>query len=223
MDTHHMVSTLYKVWRTANRPRPGAALWAARRTDAAPHHPPHEGEASDIGARRPTGTSSGGPALWGMGLLMGAAAMYLLDRENGERRRVLLTRRVEQYRDDVDRTIDREGERAKERLRGTARETMRRVRESMVSDDTIRREINTRVESVLPFEEAARIHVAVRRGRVTLDGDITEEHLNRVLGHVATVAGVRGLDNGLVVRASTARSQGTDVDNDSPNPDPSAR
>lgn len=159
--------------------------------------------ASAFGPSRPAG--SGGPALWGMGLLMGAAAMYLLDAENGPQRRATLARRAEQYRDEVERTIDRESERARERLRGTAREALRRMRESVIPDHAILREINARMEDVLPFEEAAQIHITVRRGHVVLGGMITEERLNRLLGRVATVPGVRGLDNQLVVRASSTR------------------
>lgn len=141
--------------------------------------------------------------LWSMGLLMGAAAMYLLDAENGERRRAAVARRVDQYRDEVERTIDRERAQVREQLRGTTREALRRVRERFVSDEEIRREIIIRMEDVLPFEEAGMIQVAVRRGHVTLEGSIAEDRLNRLLGRVATAPGVRGLDNRLTVRAST--------------------
>ncbi len=156
-------------------------------------------------ASRPTGAPSGGPALWGMGLLMGAAAMYLFDAENGERRRAGVARRVDQYRDEIERTIERERARVRFQLRRTARETLRRVRESLVPDAAILREIHARMEEVLPFEEAAQIHIAVQRGQVTLEGAIAEDRLNRLLGRVATAPGVRGLDNRLTVRASTTR------------------
>jgi osmotically-inducible protein OsmY len=139
----------------------------------------------------------------GLGLLIGAAAMYLLDAESGAHRRASVVRRVEQYRDEMERTIERERERARTRVQGTAREALRRVRELMVPDETIRRTINARMEEVLPFEEAAQIHITVRRGHVILAGSIAEDRLNRLLGRVATVPGVRGLDNRLVVRAST--------------------
>lgn len=151
-------------------------------------------------AARAGTAGSGGAALWSLGLLMGAAAMYLLDAENGEQRRAGVARRVDQYRDEMERTLVRERERALGQVRGTAREAVRRVRESLVPDGTIRREIMARMEEVLPFEEAAQITVEVRRGRVTLEGSIAEERLNRLLGRVATVPGVRGLDNRLAVR-----------------------
>lgn len=152
-------------------------------------------------AAREGAAGSGGAALWSLGLLMGAAAMYLLDAENGEQRRAGVARRVDQYRDEMERTLVRERERALGQVRGTAREAVRRVRESLVPDGTIRREIMARMEEVLPFEEAALITVEVRRGRVTLDGSVGEDRLNRLLGRVATVPGVRGLDNRLTVRA----------------------
>src|SRR5579884_2163446 len=97
-------------------------------------------------ASRPTSAPSGGPVLWGMGLLMGAAAMYLFDAENGERRRASVARRVDQYRYEIEQTIERERTRVRFQLRRTARETLRRVRESMVPDTVILREIHARME-----------------------------------------------------------------------------
>jgi osmotically-inducible protein OsmY len=82
------------------------------------------------------------------------------------------------------------------------------VRERLIPDETIRREIQARLEDVLPFEEAAQLHVAVRRGRVLLEGTIAQDRLNRLLGQVATVPGVRGLDNRLVVQAPGSRQGG---------------
>jgi len=134
---------------------------------------------------------------------MGVAAMYLLDAEHGEERRAGVARRVHQYRDEMERTIDREGERAREHLRGTAHAALRGVRERLIPDETIRRAIHARLEDVLQFEEAAQLQVAVRRGRVLLEGTIAEDRLNRLLGRVATVPGVRRLDNQLVVQAPT--------------------
>jgi osmotically-inducible protein OsmY len=139
---------------------------------------------------------------------MGMAAMYLLDAEHGEARRAGVARRVQQYRDEVERTLEREGERAWAQLRGSAHAALRGVRERLIPDATIRREIQARLEDVLPFEEAAQLHVAVRRGRVRLEGPIAPDRLNRLLGRVATVPGVRGLDNRLVVQAPGPRRGG---------------
>lgn len=168
-----------------------------------------QGNARPQAANRPegAGTNPGNPsggALWGLGLLMGAAAMYLLDAEHGEDRRAGVTRRVKQYRDEVERTIDRESERARARLRNTTRQALRSVRERLIPDETIRREIVARMEDVLPFEDAARIQVTVRRGRVTLEGTIAEDRHNRLLGRISTVPGVRKLDNRLGTYAPTA-------------------
>jgi hypothetical protein len=149
-----------------------------------------------------------GGVLWGLGLLMGMAAMYLLDAEHGEERRAGVARRVQQYRDEVERTIEREGERAWTQLRGAAHMALWRVRERLISDATIRGEIQARLEDVLPFEEAAQLRVTVRRGRVLLEGPIAQGRLNRLLGRVATVPGVRALDNRLVVQAPRTRRGG---------------
>lgn len=195
-----MASTLYTVWRTAARP--AAPVWALGDVSERLRRVALASDGVEPAFTRPSAAANAGPVLWSLGLLMGAAAMYLLDAENGEYRRAGVARRVEQYRDEVERTLDRQGERARRRLQGTAREARRRVRERLISDEAIWREINARLEEVLPFEEAALIDVEVRRGRAILEGAVAEDRLNRLLGRVATVPGVRGLDNRLVTRAS---------------------
>jgi hypothetical protein len=193
-------------WQTTDHPGADDVPWAAWRPDAPRQRAPRAVDSAEMAAARMRGPSGG--ALWGLGLLMGVVAMYLLDAEHGEARRAGVARRVQQYRDEVERTIDREGERARVRLRGTAQAALRGVRERLIPDETIRREIQARLEDVLPFEEAAQLHVAVRRGSVLLEGTIAQDRLNRLLGRVATVPGVRGLDNRLVVQAPTTRRGG---------------
>lgn len=204
MDTGDDTPRLDQTWQTGDYAASGGFAWPFGHADETVQPLSGAAETENAGSRQAP-PPNGGPALWGMGLLMGAAAMYLLDAENGERRRAGLVRRVDWYRDEVERTIERERVRMQREVDKTVRTVLRRVRESMVPDQAIAREINARLEDILPFEEAARIHVTVRRGLVTLEGAITEDRLNRLLGHIATVPGVRGLDNRLVVRASTTR------------------
>jgi osmotically-inducible protein OsmY len=206
VDTGDWAARPEALWQTTDHPGPDDVPWAAWRPDAPRPRTPHAADSAQMAATRMRGPSGG--ALWGLGLLMGMAAMYLLDAEHGEERRARVVRRVQQYRDEVEQTIDREGWRAWTQLRGTARAALRGVRERLISDETIHREIQARLEDVLPFEEAAQLHVAVRRGSVLLEGTIAQDRLNRLLGHVATVPGVRRLDNRLVVQASTTSREG---------------
>ena len=206
MDTGDWAARPDTDWQTTDHPGADDVPWAAWRPEAPRQRAPRAVDSAEMAAARMRGPSGG--ALWGLGLLMGMAAMYLLDAEHGEARRAGVARRVQQYRDEVERTIDREGERARARLRGTAQAALRGVRERLIPDETIRREIQARLEDVLPFEEAAQLHVAVRRGSVLLEGTIAQDRLNRLLGRVATVPGVRGLDNRLVVQAPTTRRGG---------------
>ena len=60
-------------------------------------------DSAEVAATRTRGPAGG--ALWGLGLLMGVAAMYLLDAEHGEDRRAGVARRVRQYRDEVERKL----------------------------------------------------------------------------------------------------------------------
>ena len=206
MDTGDWAARPEAAWQTTDQPGPDDVSWPAWRPDAPRQRAPRAADSAEMAAVRTRGPFGG--ALWGLGLLMGAAAMYLLDAEHGEERRAGVVRRVQQYRDEVERTIDREGERAWAHLRGTAHAALRGVRERLIPDETIRREIQARLEDVLLFEEAAQLHVAVRRGGVLLEGTIAQDRLNRLLGRVATVPGVRRLDNRLVVQAPTTRRGG---------------
>ena len=206
MDTGDRAARPDTVWQTTDQPGPDDVPWAAWRPDAPRQRAPRAADSAEMAAPRTRGPAGG--ALWGLGLLMGVAAMYLLDAQHGAERRAGVTRRVQQYRDEVERTIDREGERARTHLRSTVHAALRGVRERLIPDETIRREIQARLEDVLPFEEAAQLHVAVRRGGVLLEGTIAQERLNRLLGRVATVPGVRRLDNRLIVQAPTTRRGG---------------
>ena len=206
MNTGDWAARPDTVWQTTDHPGSDDVPWAAWRPDAPREHALRAAESAQMAAAGTRGPAGG--ALLGLGLLMGVAAMYLLDAEHGEERRAGVARRVQQYRDEVERTIDREGERARAHLRGTAHAALRGVRERMIPDATIRREIHARMEDVLLFEEAAQLQVAVRRGHVLLEGTIAEDRLNRLLGRVATVPGVRRLDNRLVVQAPTTSRWG---------------
>jgi hypothetical protein len=206
VDTGDWAPSPDTVWQTTDQPAPDDVPGAAWRPDAPRQHAPRAADSAEMAAARTRGPSGG--ALWGLGLLMGMAAMYLLDAEHGEARRTRVARRVQQYRDEVEQTIDREGERAWAQLRGAAHTALRGVRERLISDATIRREIQARLEDVLLFEEAAQLHVTVQRGSVLLEGPIAEDRLNRLLGHVATVPGVRQLDNRLVVQPPRTRREG---------------
>ncbi|HKO25166.1 MAG TPA: BON domain-containing protein [Chloroflexota bacterium] len=206
METGEEAARPEEVWPPTEQPGPDEGPWVAWRPDVLRERPPRAADSAELAAARLRGPSGG--VLWGLGLLMGMAAMYLLDAEHGEARRAGVARRVQQYRDEVERTLEREGERAWAQLRGTTHAALRGVRERLIPDATIRREIQARLEDVLPFEEAAQLHVAVQRGRVLLEGPIAPDRLNRLLGHVATVPGVRGLDNRLIVQAPGTRRGG---------------
>jgi hypothetical protein len=57
---------------------------------------------------------------------------------------------------------------------------------------------------LLSHAETRRIEVAVQDGQVALSGHVVASHVNRVLGHVATVPGVHGLVAKLTVHPSVA-------------------
>ena len=123
MDTSEEAARPEEVWPPTEQPGPDEGPWAAWRPDAARERTPRAADSAELAAARLRGPSGG--VLWGLGLLMGMATMYLLDAKHGEERRAGVARRVQQYRDEVERTIDREGERARARLRGTTHAVLR--------------------------------------------------------------------------------------------------
>src|SRR5690349_7391019 len=118
METDDNMPQVDHIWQVGDDPRPGEAVWPSLHVDDTGRPYSSATETGSSGSR-PAPPSSGGPVLWSMGLLMGAVAMYLLDAENGERRRAVLAQRVDWYRGEMERTIERERTRVQHEVERT--------------------------------------------------------------------------------------------------------
>ena len=113
----------------------------------------------------------------GMGISLGAAAMYLLDPDQGAARRSQL----------------------RERLTADAQEGLKLVnklvRAGAMRDEQLAQSVRTVVEQV--SSNASAIKVQARRGHVILHGELPKDEVERVLTCVASVRGVVGVCNDL--------------------------
>jgi BON domain len=151
-------------------------------------------------ARRTTAT---GAAFCG-GMLAGMGMMYLLDPVAGRRHRALLRDKMTHYRRVAQRLLERKGRKLTHRMRGMVLERNAHAHDRVVDDAVLVERIRSHMGHLLSHVETRRIEVAVQGGQVILSGHVVASHVNRVLGHVATVPGVHGLVTKLTVHPSVA-------------------
>jgi hypothetical protein len=167
--------------------------------------------ANSIGARygkpvsrrsaRPT--TATGVAVCG-GMLAGMGMMYLMDPVAGRRHRALLRDKMTHYRRVAERLLERKGRKLTNRVRGMVLERTAHAHDGVVDDAVLVERIRSHMGHLLSHAETRRIEVAVQDGQVILSGHVVASHVNRVLGHVATVPGVHGLVTKLTVHPSVA-------------------
>jgi BON domain len=173
-----------------------ALLWRIANSIGAHHGKP----VSRRSARR---TMATGMALYG-GMLAGMGMMYLMDRVAGRRHRALLRDKMTHYRRVAERLLERKGRNLTHRVRGMVLERTAHAHDAVVDDAVLVERIRSHMGHVLSHAETRRIEVAVQDGQVILSGHVVASHVNRVLGHVATVPGVHGLVTKLTVHPSVA-------------------
>jgi osmotically-inducible protein OsmY len=131
------------------------------------------------------------------GLLVGAAIMYLFDPDRGARRRALArdqaARAKHKLGDGLDATARDLGNRAK----GTAAELRSRFRREVVDDTILHERVRSAIGHVASHPSA--IEVSVSDGRVTLQGPLLEQEMDRLLRAVGRVSGVSEVVNELEV------------------------
>ena len=131
----------------------------------------------------------------------GAALMYLLDPEQGKRRRALLRDRVVAGRHDIEDFVQSQGTRAMDHARGLAEEARTQLSsrvsedETVPDDRTIAERIRARMGRVVSHPGA--IEVAVVEGRARLSGDILTSEREALLSVLREMPEVRDIDDQL--------------------------
>lgn len=135
------------------------------------------------------------------GLAVGAGLMYLLDPDQGRRRRALLSDKLSRAGNLTGEAIGTTSRDALNRSRGLAATARSRIR-SMVSgeqlDDVV---LVERVRSLLGFlvSHPGSIGVVANQGRITLSGPILAREVDRLIRAIEDLPGVTRVDNHLDV------------------------
>ena len=133
----------------------------------------------------------------GMGL--GAGLMYLLDPDQGRRRRALLRDQLTSTAGRLDDCLGATWTDVRQRAQGLAAETSARLTGGPVSDHVLVERVRAKMGRYVSHPGA--IEVAARDGRVTLSGPVLAREVDRLVGAVAAVPGVTGVDNRLEAHA----------------------
>lgn len=135
-----------------------------------------------------------------LGAAAGAGAMYLLDPDQGRRRRALARDQLSHGRHTLEDTMSERARDAANRARGAVAETRARFRGEDVDDSVL--EARIRSELGHHVHNAGALHVYVREGRVTLSGPVLAGEVQEVVRAVRRLPGVGHVENALEVHAA---------------------
>jgi gas vesicle protein len=132
------------------------------------------------------------------GILIGAAAMFLLDPARGRRRRALVRDRLVHQAHEIGELGTAIGSRARHfrnRARGTIIEVKARLPHEVIDDEVLERRVRAHLARLVRQPET--IHVTAEHGRVTLRGIEPEEGAGELVAHVEEIDGVHDVVNRL--------------------------
>ena len=126
---------------------------------------------------------------------VGMAAMYFLDPQRGARRRGLAANRLTGSTTRAPRAIRATGQDIANRAYGMMAETLNLFRSDDASDQVIEARVRSKMGREVSHPGA--IHVSVRDGHVTLEGDVLASDEAALLACVNKVRGVKSVDDRL--------------------------
>jgi uncharacterized membrane protein len=130
------------------------------------------------------------------GLSLGARLMYMLDPDQGRRRRAMARDRAVWLAHQAELTMDRGVRDLFHRAQGAADDTFSLFAHKPVSDQVLQQRVRSRLGRATSHPHA--VEVEVSEGCVTLKGPVLKDELRRVLWAVRAVPGVKGINNQLV-------------------------
>lgn len=129
------------------------------------------------------------------GIAVGIVAMYMLDPNNGRRRRALVRDKAVATGHDVERLARGASRQTANHLRGMAAKVRARVQPSHPDDDQLRDHIRSRLGHAL--RHPARVEVNVDHGHVVLKGTADPAETERLVVTISKMQGVLGVENRL--------------------------
>ena len=129
----------------------------------------------------------------------GAGLMYLLDPDQGNRRRALVRDQLVRARHMTGDAVDATSRDMRNRARGVVAELRARLIPEDVTDDVLQERVRARLGQTIRY--ARSIETSVADGCVTLRGPVLGADVARVVRRVGQVPGVRAVDNRLEAHA----------------------
>jgi hypothetical protein len=135
--------------------------------------------------------------LFGAGLGIGTAAMYLLDPDRGKRRRALVTDKFNLALRKTGDCMEVTGRDLRNRTRGTIAAIQSRLSSEQPDDSVLVDRVRSRVGRSVSHSSA--IQVTAENGNVTLSGPILADEVPHLLSCVKWTPGVKDVNNNLEV------------------------
>jgi osmotically-inducible protein OsmY len=129
------------------------------------------------------------------GIAVGAFAMYMLDPEEGRRRRALVRDKAASAGHDAERLARSASRHAANQMRGAAAEAQSHLRNASVSDAQLHERIRSQLGRLV--NQPGNLQVKVDHGHVTLSGSARPAEIQSLLAAVSAIQGVEGVDNRL--------------------------
>lgn len=125
-------------------------------------------------------------------LAAGAAAMYLLDPDHGRRRRALLRDRTVHLARRTGDALEATARDVRNRTQGLVAEARRVMRREEIDDAILAERVRAQLGGVVGHPGS--IEVSAAGGTATLRGPVLGHEVDRLIGAVRSVRGVRGVD-----------------------------
>ncbi len=138
----------------------------------------------------------GFPALLALviGLLGGAALMYLFDPERGASRRAMLRDEVNTAVSEATELVEEATHQVSERAQEIAAEAKGRLEHEIASDEALAAHVRSEISHA-----AGAVEVAAKQGVVTLSGTLTAREVQALIARVRSIPGVHSVENRLEV------------------------
>ncbi|MCC6802592.1 MAG: hypothetical protein IT319_06890 [Anaerolineae bacterium] len=130
-----------------------------------------------------------------IGLVGGAALMYLFDPILGRRRRALLRDQMNKAANSTSDAVDDFSHDARNRAMGAAHEAKKRFENEAVPDENLVARVRAEMGHIVSHPGA--VEVAANAGTITFSGDILSTEVPALLAKVRLIPGVRAVENHL--------------------------
>jgi uncharacterized membrane protein len=131
---------------------------------------------------------------------LGACLMYILDPQQGKRRRAVARDKMTRFTHKSLDAIDVTSRDLKNRAFGLVAETRRLISREEVSDDVLAERVRSALGPIVGHPSS--IDVRAENGKITLSGPILADEVDRLLKQVSSMRGVRTVENRLQVHQS---------------------